>query len=79
VTKFPIDTMRQICYKVYDAVRYKGQEFSGGDQMDLFKKAFLYIVGAVAVAYEEASKVVKEQQKRMTRTDGKVKTTATKA
>ncbi len=45
--------------------------------MDLFKKAFLYVVGAVAVAYEEATKIVKEQQKRITRTDGKV--TPTKA
>ncbi len=45
--------------------------------MDLFKKAFLYVVGAVFTAYDEAAKVIKEQQKRMTRTDGKVKTTPT--
>lgn len=45
--------------------------------MDLFKKAFLYVVGAMAIAYEEAAKMVKEQQKRMARADGKVKTTPT--
>lgn len=45
--------------------------------MDLFKKAFLYIVGAVAVAYEEAAKAMKEQQKRMVHPDGKIKTIPT--
>jgi hypothetical protein len=32
--------------------------------MDIFKKAFLFVVGAVAIAIEEAEKAVKEQQKR---------------
>ncbi len=33
--------------------------------MDLFKKAFLFVVGAIAVAYEEAEKAIKEQQKKL--------------
>lgn len=33
--------------------------------MGFFKKAFLYFVGAMAVAFEEASKAVREQQKRV--------------
>jgi hypothetical protein len=45
--------------------------------MDLFKKAFLYVVGAVAVAFEEATKAMQEQQKRMMRPDGKIKRTPT--
>lgn len=39
--------------------------------MSTFKKAFLYLVGAVAVAYEETMKAVKEQQKRIVRSNGK--------
>lgn len=31
--------------------------------MDIFRKAFLFIVGAVSVAYEEATKAAKEAQK----------------
>lgn len=32
--------------------------------MKFFKQAFLFVVGATVVAYEEASKVVKEQRKK---------------
>jgi hypothetical protein len=32
--------------------------------MDIFKKAFLFVVGAVALAMEEAEKAIKEQQKK---------------
>ncbi len=32
--------------------------------MDIFKKAFLFVVGAVAIALEEADKAIKEQQKK---------------
>jgi hypothetical protein len=32
--------------------------------MNIFKKAFLFVVGAVAIAMEEAEKVVKAQQKK---------------
>jgi len=32
--------------------------------MDIFKKAFLFFVGAVALAMEEAEKAIKEQQKK---------------
>ncbi len=31
--------------------------------MDIFRKAFLFVVGAVVVAYEEATKAAKEAQK----------------
>ncbi len=41
--------------------------------MDFFKKAFLYFVGAMAVAYEEVTKAAREQQKRVV----KPKTTKT--
>ncbi len=30
--------------------------------MEIFRKSFLFIVGVVAVAYEEAAKAVKEAQ-----------------
>lgn len=33
--------------------------------MDLLKKSFLYAVGFVAVAGEEAQKLIKEQRKRI--------------
>ncbi len=32
--------------------------------MNIFKKAFLFVVGAVAIAMEEAEKAIKEQQKK---------------
>lgn len=31
--------------------------------MDMFRKAFLFIVGAVAIAYEEAGKAIDEAAK----------------
>ena len=31
--------------------------------MNMFKKSFLFVVGAVAVAYEEAEKEIKKQRK----------------
>ena len=33
--------------------------------MELFKKSFLFIVGAAAVAYEEAEKEVKKRRERI--------------
>ncbi len=33
--------------------------------MEVFKKAFLYFVGAVFVAYEEATKAIKEQREKL--------------
>ncbi len=30
--------------------------------MEMFKKSFLFVVGAVAVAYEEAEKSIKKQR-----------------
>lgn len=33
--------------------------------MEMFKKGFLYLVGAAAVAYEEAEKEVKKQRERI--------------
>ena len=33
--------------------------------MEIFKKSFLFAVGAVAVAYEEAEKLVKEQREKI--------------
>ncbi len=32
--------------------------------MNFFKRAFLLVVGAVAIAMEEAEKAIKEQQKK---------------
>jgi hypothetical protein len=40
--------------------------------MDIFKKAFLFFVGAVAIAVEEAEKAIKEQQKKLEHTTHKV-------
>jgi len=46
--------------------------------MDMFKKSFLFVVGAVAVAYEEAGKEVNKQRKNIEklikRIDPKTKT-----
>ena len=33
--------------------------------MNMFKKSFLFVVGAVAVAYEEAEKELKKQRKNL--------------
>jgi hypothetical protein len=42
--------------------------------MKYLRKAFLYFVGAVSIAYEEANKTVKEQQKKLNKkTNGAVK------
>ncbi len=41
--------------------------------MDIFKKAFLYFVGAIAVAYEEAGKAVRSQQKKAEKVVAKAK------
>ncbi len=41
--------------------------------MNMFKKAFLYFVGAIAVAYEEAVKAVREQQKKAEKAEMKAK------
>ncbi len=32
--------------------------------MNILKRAFLFVVGAVAIAMEEAEKAIKEQQKK---------------
>lgn len=37
----------------------------GEIEMELFKKSFLFIVGAAAVAYEEAEKEVKKRRERI--------------
>jgi hypothetical protein len=36
--------------------------------MQYLKKAFLYVVGAAAVAIEESTKVIKDQQKKLNKT-----------
>lgn len=41
--------------------------------MNIFKKAFLYLVGAVAIAYEETAKAIKDQQKKAHKAQAKVK------
>jgi hypothetical protein len=40
------------------------QSFMEVSAMVIFKKAFLFVVGAVAIAMEEAEKAIKEQQKK---------------
>jgi hypothetical protein len=40
--------------------------------MDIFKKAFLFFVGAVSIAMEEAEKAIKEQQKKLEHATHKV-------
>jgi hypothetical protein len=40
--------------------------------MDIFKKAFLFFVGAVSIAVEEAEKAIKEQQKKREQATQKV-------
>ncbi len=41
--------------------------------MDIFKKALLYFVGTIAVAYEEMTKAVREQQKKVQKAQSKAK------
>jgi hypothetical protein len=41
--------------------------------MNIVKKTFLYIVGAVSIAYEEARKSMKEQQKKLAQNGRKTK------
>ncbi len=41
--------------------------------MDIFKKALLYFVGTIAVAYEEAAKAIREQQKKLEKAQRKAK------
>lgn len=42
--------------------------------MNVFKKSFLFVVGAVAVAYEEAEKEVKKQRKNLEKMIKRVET-----
>ena len=63
----PLDIYDAVCYKSYDASRYKSDNsilFLEVSAMDIFKKAFLFVVGAVAIAMEQAEKAIKEQQKK---------------
>ncbi len=41
--------------------------------MDFLKKAFLYVVGTVAVLYEETMKAIQEQQEKMEKASAKTK------
>ncbi len=41
--------------------------------MDIFKKALLYFVGTIAVAYEEVTKAVRRQQKKAEKAQAKAK------